>query len=375
MTNMEKITYLDNAATTPVSSEALDALLRASKEVFGNPSSLHSAGFAAERLIEDARKTIASALGGNSEEVIFTPGGTFGDNLAILGAARKNSRKGRHIVTTQIEHDAVLNSVAALEAEGFEITRIAPKEDGKVSAAEVLNAVRPDTVLVSVMLVNNELGTVQPVSEIARGLKRLRSDALLHTDAVQGFCKVNFSVKTLGADMVSVSAHKVHGPKGIGALWVRKGVRLSPITFGGGQEKGFCPGTESAPAIAAFAAAVASRDRTHRAEELKEKALALLEGVPNLKIISRGETGVCMVSLPGYRSETLLHRLSSEGIFVSSGSACGKGKPSHVLSAMGLPREMIDGAIRISFSPYNTEEDAARLTSALVRAVDELAHV
>ena len=372
---MEKITYLDNAATTPVSSEALDALLRASKEVFGNPSSLHSAGFAAERLIEDARKTIASALGGNSEEVIFTPGGTFGDNLAILGAARKNSRKGRHIVTTQIEHDAVLNSVAALEAEGFEITRIAPKEDGKVSAAEVLNAVRPDTVLVSVMLVNNELGTVQPVSEIARGLKRLRSDALLHTDAVQGFCKVNFSVKTLGADMVSVSAHKVHGPKGIGALWVRKGVRLSPITFGGGQEKGFCPGTESAPAIAAFAAAVASRDRTHRAEELKEKALALLEGVPNLKIISRGETGVCMVSLPGYRSETLLHRLSSEGIFVSSGSACGKGKPSHVLSAMGLPREMIDGAIRISFSPYNTEEDAARLTSALVRAVDELAHV
>lgn len=355
--------------------EALDELLRASKEIFGNPSSLHSAGFAAERLIEDARRKIAAALGGESEELIFTPGGTFGDNLAILGAARKNSRKGKHIITTQIEHDAVLKSVAALEAEGFEVTRIAPKENGKVSAEDVLNAVRKDTVLVSVMLVNNELGTVQPVSEIARGLKRLRSEALLHTDAVQAFCKVNFSVKTLGADMVTVSAHKVHGPKGIGALWVRKGVRLSPITFGGGQEKGFCPGTESAPAIAAFAAAVAARDRTHRAEELKEKALTLLEDVQGLQVISRGETGVCMVSLPKFRSETLLHRLSAEGIFVSSGSACGKGKPSHVLTAMGLPREVIDGAIRISFSKYNTEEDAVRLISALVRAERELAHV
>ena len=372
---MENISYLDNAATTPVCREALEELLRASNEVFGNPSSLHSAGFAAERLIEDARRKIAAALGGASEEVIFTPGGTFGDNLAILGAARKNSRKGRHIITTQIEHDAVLNSVAALEAEGFEVTRIAPKQDGRVCAEDVLNAVRPDTVLVSVMLVNNELGTVQPVSEIARGLKRIRSNALLHTDAVQGFCKVNFSVKTLGADMVTVSAHKVHGPKGIGALWVKKGVRLSPITFGGGQEKGLCPGTESAPAISAFAAAVGARDRSHRAEELKEKALELLADVPGLQIISRGETGVCMVSLPGFRSETLLHRLSAEGIFVSSGSACGKGKPSHVLTAMGLPREVIDGAIRISFSKYNTEEDAVRLTSALIRAVSELAHV
>ena len=372
---MDNISYLDNAATTPMCSEALDVLLRASKEVFGNPSSLHSVGFEAERLIEDGRKTIALALGGSPDEVIFTPGGTFGDNLAIIGAARKNSRRGKHIITTRIEHDAVLNAVSALEAEGFEVTRIAPGEDGRVRAEDVLNAVREDTVLVSVMLVNNELGTVQPVSEIARGLKRLRSQALLHTDAVQAFCKVNFSVKTLGADMVSVSAHKVHGPKGIGALWVRKGVRLSPITFGGGQEKGFCPGTESAPAIAAFAAAVAARDRTHRAEELKEKALSLLETVPGIKIISRGETGVCMVSLPGYRSETLLHRLSAEGIFVSSGSACGKGKPSHVLSAMGLPREVIDGAVRISFSPYNTEADAERLTSALVRAVSELAHV
>ncbi|MBQ1955084.1 MAG: cysteine desulfurase [Clostridia bacterium] len=372
---MENISYLDNAATTPVCREALDELLRASKEIFGNPSSLHSAGFAAERLIEDARRKIAAVLGGSPDELIFTPGGSFGDNLAILGAARKNSRKGRHIITTQIEHDAVLNSVAALEAEGFEVTRIAPKQDGRVCTEDVLNAVRPDTVLVSVMLVNNELGTVQPVSEIARGLKRLRSNALLHTDAVQAFCKVNFSVKTLGADMVTVSAHKVHGPKGIGALWVRKGVRLSPITFGGGQEKGLCPGTESAPAISAFAAAVGARDRAHRAEELKEKALALLADVPGLQIISRGETGVCMVSLPGFRSETLLHRLSAEGIFVSSGSACGKGKPSHVLTAMGLPREIIDGAIRISFSKYNTEEDAVRLNSALIRAVSELAHV
>ncbi len=367
--------YLDNAATTPMCEEATNELLRTSREVWGNPSSLHSAGFEAERVVENSRKTIAAALGASPEELIFTPGGTFGDNLAILGAVKKNSRHGRHIVTTAIEHDAVLKTVAALETEGFEVTRIAPGQNGKVSASEVLDAVRGDTVLVSCMLVNNELGTVQPVSEIARGLKRRKSAALLHTDAVQAFCKTDFSVRTLGADMVTVSAHKIHGPKGIGALWVKKGVRLGAITYGGGQEKGFCPGTESVPAIAAFAAAVAARDRTHRAEALKEKALERLKTVPGLQIVSPGETGVCMVSLPGYRSETLLHRLSAEGIFVSSGSACGKGKPSHVLTAMGLPREVIDGAIRISFSAYNSEEDAERLASALKTALGELAHL
>ncbi len=368
------MTYLDNAATTPMCPEAIAELARASNEVWGNPSSLHARGFAAERLIEESRRTLAAALGAEPGELIFTPGGTFGDNLAILGAARKNARIGRHIITTQIEHDAVLNSVAALEAEGFEVTRIAPLADGKVSAQDVLNAVRDDTVLVSVMLVNNEVGTVQPVTEISRGLKRKKSRALLHSDGVQAFCKLGFSVKTLGADMLTVSAHKVHGPKGVGALWVRKGVKLAPITFGGGQEKGLCPGTESAPLISAFAAAVAARDKSNRAEALKAYALEKLEKVPGLQIISRGDVGTCMVSLPGFKSETVLHRLSAEEIYVSSGSACGRGKPSHVLTAMGLPRELVDSAIRISFSQYNTEEDAVRLASALTDAVAALAH-
>lgn len=367
--------YLDNAATTPMCPEAADELLRVSTGVFGNPSSLHSAGFDGERTVENARKTVAAALGGSPEELIFTPGGTFGDNLAILGYARKNRRRGRHIVTTMIEHDAVLKSVAALEEEGFEVTRVAPDETGRISAEAVLEAVRKDTLLVSCMLVNNELGTVLPVSGIARGLKRAKSAAVLHTDAVQAFCKTDFSVRALGADMVTVSAHKIHGPKGVGALWVKKGIRLAPVTFGGGQEGGLCPGTENTPGIAAFAAAVAARDRTHRAEKLKDQALELLEQVPGLRVISRGDTGVCTVSLPGFRSETLLHRLSSAGIFVSSGSACGRGKPSHVLSAMGLPREVIDGALRISFSAMNGDGDGAALAEELKLAVSELAHV
>lgn len=368
------MTYLDNAATTQVCSEALEAFERAAEETFGNPSSLHSAGFAAERTVDEARKTLASVLGGAPEELVFTPGGTFSDNLAVLGGSRRNCRIGKHIVTTQIEHDAVLNAAAALEKEGFEVTRVAPGPDGRVRAEDVLSAVRSDTVLVSVMLANNELGTVQPVAEIAGELKRRKSRALLHTDAVQAFCKIPFSVKSLGADLVAVSGHKVHAPKGVGALWVRKGVKLSPITYGGGQEKGLAPGTEPVPLIAAFGAAVAARDKSGRAVKLKEYALSLLERIDGLKVISRGDTGVCMVSLPGFRSETLLHRLSAEQIYVSSGSACGRGKPSHVLKALGLEAKTLDGALRISFSAYNTEEDAVRLASALERAAGELAH-
>ncbi|MBQ5973922.1 MAG: cysteine desulfurase, partial [Oscillospiraceae bacterium] len=252
--------YLDNAATTPVCPEALAAFSRAAETVFANPSSLHAAGFAAERLVAESRAALAEALGGRPDEVVFTPGGTFGDNLAVLGGARKNARAGRHIVTTQIEHDAVLNAAAALEREGFAVTRVAPGPDGRVSAADVLTAVRPDTALVSVMLLNNEVGTLQPVSEIARGLRRLRSRAVFHTDAVQAFGRVPFSVASLGADLVTVSGHKLHAPKGIGALWIRKGVRLAPLTFGGGQERDLVPGTEPVPLIAAFAAAAAARD-------------------------------------------------------------------------------------------------------------------
>ncbi|HHX73183.1 MAG TPA: cysteine desulfurase [Clostridiales bacterium] len=373
--------YLDNAATTAVCPEAVAAAIDAMTQNFGNPSSLHKLGFSAERLLEKARATVAQALSARADEVYFTPGGTYSMNMALLGAARARKSRGKHIISTEIEHDAAQNALNQLEDEGFTVTRLVPDATGRISASAVAEALTDETVLVSVMLANNVTGRLQPVSEMAAAIKRAGSKALLHTDAAQAFLKVPISVAALGVDLLSVSSHKIHGPKGAGALYVRKGVCLSPILFGGGQEKGLAPGTEGMPAIAGFAAAVAAmgplyRQKAREIEEVKRYGIAVLqEKCPKLRVLSDGDVpGVFAVSLPGYQSETLVHFLAEEGIYVSGGAACGKGKPSRALLAMGLPRDTVISALRISLSAETTKEHMQILAEALAKAQRLLAH-
>ena len=285
---------------------------------------------------------------------------------------------GRHIVTTKIEHDSVLNACKQLESEGFEAAYLSPGADGNISPAEIERAIRNDTVLVSLMLCNNETGAILPVQAAARAVKRKKAPALLHTDCVQGFCKLDFTVKGLGADLCTVSGHKVHGPKGIGALYVKKGVRLLPIVHGGGQERGLRSGTESLPLIGAFAAAVGLAPRTaetlDRIGALRGLLLKCLVEIPGIEVNSPedGLPYIINLSALGVRAETMLHFLAERGVYVSAGSACGKAKPSHVLEAMGLSRERISSALRVSFSRFSTEEDVFALTEGLRAGLSSL---
>ena len=370
--------YFDNAATTRVSKTAADAAYFAMLEGYGNPSSTHTPGRAAAKLLSDARKTVAAALGAKPETIFFTSGGTEADNLAVLSSAEYKKHRGKHIITTAVEHDAVLHSMAELEKQGFEVEYLKPGADGAVPASAVEAALREDTILVSMMLVNNETGAVTPVSEVSKILKRKGSQAIFHTDAVQGFLELPFTAKQLGADLISVSAHKIHGPKGAGALYVREGLRLPPRVFGGGQEGGLRSGTESVPLIAGFAAAV-KEGFENRAEiiarktEIRERVKTLLaEKIPDAVIVGGGAPHIVCLSLPGYKSEVLLNWLDGKEIYVSKGSACRKGRRSHVLTAMELPESVIDGAIRISFSSESTLEEAELFVDALKDARDGL---
>ncbi len=370
--------YFDNAATTRVSKEAADAVYFAMTECFGNPSSTHTHGREAQKLLSDARRSVAIAIGAKPETVYFTSGGTESDNIAVLSSAELMKHRGRHVITTAIEHDAVLKSMAELEKQGFEVEYLKPDKDGAFEVKAVENALREDTVLVSIMLVNNETGSVLPVGDVAKMLKRKGSKALLHTDAVQGFLELPFTVKQLGADLVSLSAHKVHGPKGVGALYVREGLRLPARVFGGGQESGLRPGTESVPLIAGFGAAAKSgfqnRERDiARKQEIRDYIKdELAAKIPEVLFIGGGAPHILSLSLAGYKSEVLLNWLDSREIFVSKGSACRKGKRSHVLSAMGLSDDVIDGALRLSFSAGNTREEADFFVESLVQAKKEL---
>ncbi len=348
---MSDLIYLDNAATTAVCPQAAAAFSEAAQQ-FGNPSSLHELGFAAERLVAGARQIVAESLGAAPGELYFTPGGTYSDNFAILGAARRRGKRGGHIVTSAFEHPAVLNTVRALEKEGFSATYLAPDAEGYISAADVAAAVRDDTFLVSLMLVNNELGTAQPVAEAARLVKGSRPDILFHTDAVQAYRKMPVGVRALGVDLLSVSGHKIHAYKGVGALYVKKGVRLAPVVCGGGQEGGIAPGTEPVPLIAALAAAAALPVEQETLGELTEYALAAVAArCPQAEILSRGGAGgIFALTLRGLRGETVMHALAGRGVYVSTGSACGRGKPSHVLAALPIDREAAAGAIRVSVS-------------------------
>nr|WP_300167922.1 cysteine desulfurase family protein [uncultured Flavonifractor sp.] len=360
--------YLDHAATTPVCPQAAQAAYEAMTEGYGNPSSGYAIGQAAAAKVKEYRAVVADRLGCLPEELTFTSCGTEGDNWAIRGAVEYGKRTGKHIITTAIEHSAVLEPIRALAAQGYEVTYLKPDKSGHVSAEELARALRPDTVLVSMMLVNNELGTLQPVAEAARAIQAARCPALLHCDAVQAFLKVPFTPKELGVDLLTISGHKIRAPKGIGAQYIRKGLNLKPLLLGGGQESGLRSGTEPTAQLAALAAACEAWDREApaRIAAVKAHALEVLSAVPGLEVVSPGDAPhICAISLPGYPSEMLVRDLSDRGIYVSSGSACHKGKPSHVFAALGLPKRTLMGVLRISFGPDSTRSEADALASAL----------
>ena len=372
--------YLDNAATTRVCSEAADIAYKIMTECYGNPSSTHTKGREAKAYLDTARAQIAKALGCTPAELYFTSCGSESDVWAITKGAESLARRGKHIISSAVEHDAVRKTLADLEARGFEVTYLKPERGGGISVEAVRNALRSDTILITLMMVNNETGAVTDIAGIAKMLKAEGSKALLHTDAVQGFMKVPFSAKKLGADMISISGHKIHAPNGIGALYIKTAVKIKPLIHGGAQESGLRAGTEAMPQIAAFgkAAEIAfagMKDNCESMASLRESAAAEISSrIPEAIIIGGGAPHILNVSLPGWRSEVLMNFLEAKGIFVSRSSACKKGGRSHVLEAMGLPAPVIDGAIRISFSRMSTPDDVDALVQALGEAHDTLAH-
>ena len=374
---MSQLCYFDYAATTPVRGEVI-AAMTAALEQFGNPSSRYPYGAQAAKRVKEDRATVAQALGCAPDEVFFTSCGTEGNNWAIRKGVEMNRRKGRHIVTTAVEHAAVLETCKDLEQQGYEVTYLKPDKTGHIAVDDLRAALRPDTALVSMMLVNNELGTVFPIAQCVQAVKDYDRGILFHCDAVQGFLKLPTVLTGLGTDLVTVSGHKLGAPKGVGALYVKKGVRLRPLLTGGGQEEGLRSGTEATAQIAGFAEAcrqiMADRTRLERMQAIKDYALDRLKAeIPKLEVISTGDAPhICAVTLPGYKSEVVVRVLGDQGVCISSGSACHKGKPSHVFAALGLPKPWLDGALRISFSPDSTRDEADRLVSALKGAADRL---
>ena len=372
--------YLDNAATTRVCPEAADTAYKVMLESYGNPSSTHTKGREAKAVLDTARKQLAKALDCNADEVFFTSCGSEGDNWAILNGAESMRHKGMHVITSEVEHDAVRKSMYALEKRGFDVTFLKPEPDGSIKPEAVIEALRPDTVLVSLMMVNNETGGITDIAAIAKALRAAKSQALLHTDAVQGFMKVPFSAKRLGADIITVSGHKIHAPKGIGAVYIKSGVKIKPYIIGGSQENGMRAGTEPMPQIAAFGKAcelakACMAEYTENMYKLRESAIARITSeMPEAVVIGGGAPHILSISLPGWRSEVLMNFMEARGVFVSRSSACKKGGRSHVLEALGLSAPVIDGAIRISFSRYTTEDDINALCAALKDAHDSLAH-
>ena len=372
--------YLDNSATTRVCPEAAQAALRAMTEVYGNPSSTHTKGREAKQLLDASRKLVASAMGCAPSELIFTSCGSESDNWALLSGAEAMRRRGNHIITSAVEHDAIGKSAEELERRGYDVTYLKPDSTGSIPVDAVKNALRPDTILVSLMLVNNETGAINDISSVSKLLKSSGSPALLHTDAVQAFMKIPFTPKSLGADMISVSGHKIHAPKGIGALYVRSGLRLKPYIMGGSQEDGRRAGTEAMPQIAAFGEACRIAKENLAENAAKMAALrqltidTLTPAIPELQVINGAAPHILSISLPGWRSEVLMNFLEARGVYVSRSSACKKGARSHVLEAIGLDSRVIDGAIRIGLCRYNTEEDIRALCDGLIEAHSTLAH-
>ena len=370
-----KEVYLDNAATTQPCNAAIKSMVRVMQENYGNPSSLHLKGIEAEKEIIFAKQTIASMINASENEIYFTSGGTEANNLAILGAIQAKKRLGNKIITTAIEHSSVYETISSLEKSGIEVVYLTPDITVCITKEQLFNAIDEKTILVSMMMVNNELGSIEPVEEIKKIVNIKKSPALVHVDAVQAFGKIPLNIRKIGADLISLSAHKVHGPKGIGALYKAKNARIAPIFFGGEQQAKLRPGTESTPLIAGFGAACAEiksiEENYKHVEKINIYLKDKLKEIKNIKINSPENAlpYILNFSIEGIKSETMLHFLSSHGIFVSSGSACAKGQKSRILTAINLPKNQIDSAIRVSFSKNNTLEEVNYLIEKIKEGI------
>ncbi len=375
--------YLDNSATTVCFEEVAHLMHKIMCEDYGNPSSMHHKGVEAEKYLRDATKTLADLLKADEKEILFTSGGTESDNIALIGTAMANHRRGRHLITTRIEHPAVLQTMAYLENQGFQVTYLPVDHEGKISLEDLGRAIRPDTILVSIMHTNNEIGSVQPIAEAGELIKRMNPQTLFHVDAVQGFGKFRIYPAKAHVDMLSVSGHKIHGPKGVGFLYIRKGARVNPIIYGGGQQKGMRSGTENVPGIAGLAKAAEmvyqnldqDMDRMYGLRDM------LIEGISDIEDVRvngcpgrEGAAHIVSLSVRGVRSEVLLHALEERDIYVSAGSACSSNKPqtSATLKAIGVERELLDSTIRFSFSVFTTAEEIQYTIQALHELIPAL---
>ena len=371
--------YLDNSATTVVCPEAAQKAMQMMTEIYGNPSSLHTMGFLSQTEVDKSRERIAAVLSVNKEEIIFTSGGTESNNTAVFGAAKALCRRGKKIITTAVEHSSVLAAMQVLEKQGFEVVYLPVNEQGCVRLEELSQAIDSQTILVSMMAVNNETGAIQPIEAVRKMIDRAKSPALFHVDAVQAFGKMPLKPKKWGIDLLSVSSHKIHGPKGVGALYIKKGTHIVPLHYGGEQQRRIRPGTEAVPLICAMGEAVRvlpdCQQEWEQMQTLNAYARQRLSAMANVVIHSSADSMPYILNLSavGFRSETLLHHLAQKHIYVSGGSACAKGQKSHVLTAMGLPKEYIDSAIRLSFSRYTTREDIDYFCEELENACQTLA--
>ena len=374
--------YLDNSATTRVYPEVADIVVKLMTEDYGNPSSLHRKGVDAEHYIKDSTKIIADSLRCQMDEIIYTSGGTESNNMAIIGTALAKRRKGKHIVVSAIEHASVLEVMKFLEKEGFEVTYIGTDEKGVVDPQDFKDAVREDTILVSCMMINNEIGALQPVAEIAKLCKKKNSDVIIHSDCIQAYGKVSIIPQKMGIDLMSVSGHKIHGPKGSGFLYVKKGTLLRPIIYGGGQQKGMRSGTQNVPAIAGLAKAVeiTFKDFDKKIEyitSLRDRLRSELTKIEDVYDNTGEACHIASLSFKGVRAEVMLHTLEDKGVYVSSGSACSSNsakKLSGVLNAIGLDKELLESTLRFSFSDMNTIEEVDYAISVVKEILPQLRH-
>lgn len=378
--------YLDNSATTFVDTEVIKKIKETFDDVYGNPSSLHRKGLQAEKLVKEARRKVAQVLHSNPDEIVFTSGGTESNNLAVKGCARSCKRKGNGLITTKIEHPSVLNTCKQLEEEGFNVTYLDVDSQGIVSCEQLKESITQETILVSIMYVNNEVGSIQPIDKVSKIIKEQQS-CLFHVDGVQAFGKLKIDLRNLGIDLLSISGHKINGPKGIGALYIKEGVKIKPLFGGGEQEKGIRSGTENVSGITGLgkAAEIAYENLEQKIGKIRELKNQLYNGIiteikdiklngPNPEDPEKSSPHILNVSFLGVKGEVLVHSLEEHGIYVSTGSACSSRKNvySHVLKAMGLKEEEVESAIRFSLSPYNTQEDIDFVISRLKQVVKDL---
>ncbi len=379
--------YLDNSATTRPYPEVVSLTARVMSESYGNPSSMHDLGLSAGQAVAEARRQVAAVFNAKDKEIIFTSGGTEANNIAVIGAARRNRNRGDHLVTTVVEHSSVLNCFRYLEQEGFRVDYLAVDSRGVIHPEALRALVTGKTTLVSIMHVNNETGSLQPLAEAGRIIKELNRSAIFHVDAVQSFACLPLKINEWQADLITCSGHKIHGPRGVGCLWVNQGVQLEPLFFGGGQENGLRPGTENTAALAGFglAAAMTASGQAGKAGQLMALKLALISGLRKSGIDfkingpdpAEGAPHILSLSFSGVKAEVLLHALEAKGIYVSAGSACHsrRPEPSHVLEAIGLEDKLLKSALRFSFSTMNSETEVVRVAAGVAEAVRELQNI